>query len=107
MRVLLDEMMPRRLKRLLLEAAEVVTVRERGWAALQNGDLLEVAQHEFDLLLTADRGIPYQQNLSRFNIAVMVLRAQSNAYEDLAPLAQQVPAVLPEIQPGSAHFIEA
>lgn len=107
MRVLLDEMMPRRLKRLLPETAEVTTVRERGWGALENGDLLEAAQHEFDVLLTTDRSIPHQQNLPRFGIAVVVLRARSNAYEDLAPLAERVPAVLPEIQPGGARFIEA
>lgn len=107
MRVLLDEMMPRRLKHLLPETAEVTSVRERGWGALENGDLLEAAQHEFDVLLTTDRGIPHQQNLSRFDIAVVVLRARSNAYEDLAPAVEKALAVLPEIQPGGALVIEA
>jgi len=88
-RVLLDEMMPRGLKRLLPETAEVTTIRERDWGSLKNSDLLEAAQQEFDVLLTADRSIPYQQNLSRFDIAVVVIQAKSNAYEDLAPLTER------------------
>lgn len=60
MRVLLDEMLPRKLKRLLPEGAEVVTVQERGWDSKKNGELLVSAEKEFDLLLTTDRGIPHQ-----------------------------------------------
>lgn len=107
MRVLLDEMMPRRLKRMLSETAEVMSVRERGWGSLENSDLLEAAQHEFDVLLTTDRGIPHQQNLSRFEIAVVVLRARSNAYEELAPLAEKASEVLTTARSGHALFIEA
>ncbi len=107
MRVLLDEMIPGRLKWLLPETEEVTTVRERGWGSLKNDDLLEAAQHEFDALLTADRSIPYQQNLSRFVIAVVVLRARSNAYEDLAPLAEKASDALSKARPGHALFIEA
>ncbi len=63
MHVLLDEMLDRCLKRLLAEEHEVLTVRDRGWGAKTNGELLELAQQEFDVLVTADRGIPDQQNL--------------------------------------------
>lgn len=97
MRVLLDEMMPGRLKWLLPETEEVTTVRERGWGSLKNDDLLEAAQHEFDALLT----------LSRFVIAVVVLRARSNAYEDLAPLAEKASDALSKARSGHALFIEA
>jgi len=105
--VLLDEMLDRKLKRLLPETTEVMTVRERGWGSLENGDLLESAQQEFDILLTADQGIPHQQNLSRFDIAVVVLRARSNAYEDLAPLTKKASDALAKARPGHALFIEA
>ncbi len=56
MRVLLDEMLPRKLKRLLPEGVEAVTVRERGWDSKKNGELLALAEKEFDVLLTTDRG---------------------------------------------------
>ena len=58
MRVLLDEMLPRKLKRLLPEGVEAVTVRERGWDSKKNGELLALAEKEFDVLLTTDRGHP-------------------------------------------------
>ncbi len=64
MRVLLDEMLDRRLKRWLPEGVEAVTVRERGWDSKKNGELLAFAEKEFDVLLTTDRGIPHQQDLS-------------------------------------------
>ncbi len=92
MRVLLDEMLDRRLKRLLAEEHEVLTVCERGWGSKTNGELLELAQQEFDVLVTADRGIPEQQNLSRFDLSVVVLEARSNSLEDLAPLVDGVEA---------------
>lgn len=56
MGVLLDEMLDRRLKRWLPERVEVVTVRERGWDSKKNGELLALAEKEFDVLLTTDRG---------------------------------------------------
>ena len=90
MRVLLDEMLPRKLKRLLPEEVEVVTVRERGWDSKKNGELLALAEKEFDLLLTTDQGIPHQQDLSRFNLEVVVLSAKSNRLSDLEPLMSEV-----------------
>lgn len=106
MRGLFDENVDRSLKRFFGEEHEILTVAERGWKGKKNGDLLEAAQHEFDALLTADRSIPYQQNLSRFMIAV-VGRARSNAYEGLAPLAEKASDALPKARPGHALFIEA
>ena len=107
MRVLFDEMVPRRLKRLLPDGTQVTTVRERGWGSLKNGDLLGVAQREFDVLVTMDKGIPHQQNLSRFDLSVIVLRARSNRYADLAPLAEKASAALSEARRGEPTFIEA
>lgn len=105
-RVLLDEMLDRRLRRLLPGGVEALTVRERGWGSLQNSDLLEAAQHEFDVLLTTDRGIPHQQNLERFDLAVVVLSAKSNALADHEPLMPEVSRFLraepPELRSGHA-----
>jgi predicted nuclease of predicted toxin-antitoxin system len=81
--VLLDEMLDRRLKRMLPEGVEVVTVRERGWNSKKNGELLALAEKEFDILLITDRGIPHQQDLTRFDLEVVVLLAKSNRLSDL------------------------
>ena len=107
MRVLFDENVDRRLKRFFDVEHEVSTVASRGWKGKKNGELLNLAQGEFDVFLTRDQNIPYQQNLSRFDIAVVVLQARSNAYEDLAPLVEKASAALPETRPGHALFVEA
>jgi predicted nuclease of predicted toxin-antitoxin system len=87
--VLLDENLPRKLTRLFGLDMEVVTVREHGWSSKKNGELLAAASGEFDVCLTADRGIPNQQNLARYGIAVLILEARSNTLEDLAPLVSK------------------
>ena len=88
--MLLDEMLDRRLKRLLPEGVEAVTVREHGWDSKSNGELLALAEKEFDVLLTTDRGIPHQQDLSRFDLEVVVLSARSNRLSDLEPRMREV-----------------
>ncbi len=65
LRILLDENVDRRLKREFAEEYEVVTVAEVGWAGKKNGELLRLAKKDFDALVSTDRGIPHQQNLSR------------------------------------------
>lgn len=97
MRVLLDEMLDRRLKRWLPEGVEVVTVRERGWDTKKNGELLTLAEKEFDVLLTTDRGIPHQQDLSRFDLTVVVLTARSNRLSDLEPHVGEVERLIEEL----------
>lgn len=74
MRILLDESLPRHLAA-EFPAHEVQTVRQMGWSGLKNGDLLERASGRFDAMLTADQNLEHQQNLERFNIAVVVLVA--------------------------------
>ena len=97
MRVLLDEMLPRKLNRLLPEGVDVVTVRERGWDSKKNGELLILAEKEFDILLTTDRGIPHQQDLSRFDLEVVVLSAKSNRLSDLEPRMEEVGLLIEEL----------
>jgi predicted nuclease of predicted toxin-antitoxin system len=88
-RVLLDECLPRRLKRELV-GHDARTVPEMGWASKRNGELLALAAAEFDVFLTADRNLSYQQGVSAFDIAVVVLVAPSNSIEDLRPLAPRI-----------------
>lgn len=90
MRVLLDECLPKKLKR-LLPGHEVWTTAEKGWAGKRNGELLTLAQAEFDALLTVDRSLRFQQRVGNFTIGVLVVAAPSNTLESLEPL---MPAVL-------------
>ncbi|MEJ7870616.1 MAG: DUF5615 family PIN-like protein [Rubrobacteraceae bacterium] len=101
MRVLLDENVDRRLKRDFAEGHEVVTVAEAGWAGKKNGELLRLAEERFDVLLSTDKGIPHQQNVSRFDLTVVLLRAKSNAHEDLTPLMGEVNTALGSIEAGT------
>ena len=94
MRVLLDECLPRRLKRELV-GHDVKTAPEMGWASTRNGELLTLAGEQFDVFVTADRNLSYQQDVSAFDIAVVVLAARSNRLDDLRPLVPQLLELLP------------
>ena len=78
-----------------------------GWDEIENGDLLDIAQTDFDVLLTTDKGFKYQQNFTGRNIAVITLRAVNNRMEILIPLMPQVLALLPTVQPGQVYVVEA
>jgi hypothetical protein len=78
-----------------------------GWAGLTNGILLQKAQDEFDVFLTADTNLTSQQNLTRFRIAVIVLEARSTRLFDTAELMPRVLNVLTTIQPTQVVRIVA
>jgi len=100
MRVLLDECLPRKLKSDLAEH-EVRTAQEEGWAGWKNGALLQAASGRFDVFLTVDRNIAFQQNLQGLRIAVVAMVAKSNRLRDLRPLLALVRQALPRAQPGA------
>ena len=89
MRVLLDESLPRPLAR-LLTSHDVRTVTQMRWTGLSNGALLQQASDSFDVLLTADQSIEFQQNLKQLPMAVLVLVAPTNRIESLEPLIQDL-----------------
>ncbi len=99
MRILLDECLPRRLKGDLV-GHQARTVPEMGWASKKNGELLALAEPEFDVFLTVDRNLSFQQDINRFDIAVVVLVAKGNRHSDLQPLVPELLAVLIGISPG-------
>lgn len=78
MRVLLDENVDRKLKRAFDPDHQVATVRERGWSGKKNGELLRLAEAAFDVLVTLDRNMRHQQNLSQYDLAVVLITARSN-----------------------------
>lgn len=106
MRVLLDECLPKKLKR-EIEADFVQTVPEAGWASKKNGELLRLAEANFDVLLTNDQNIEHQQNLKSFDLALIVLVAPSNDIADLKPLMPAVSKALKTIQAGEIEYIDA
>lgn len=99
MRVLLDECIPRKLRD-ELPGHDVKTIAEMKWTGTKNGDLLKLAEVGFDVLLTVDQGIPFQQNLGATNLALVVIVAPSNDIKDLRPSMPEVLRVLISIQPG-------
>lgn len=80
---------------------------EMGWAGKTNGALLSVAQAGFDVFLTADRNLAFQQDINRFNIAVVVLVAISNKHAALQPLIPEVLSVLAAVAPGQVVRVGA
>ena len=107
MRVLLDENVDQRLRRAFDSDFEVVTVRQRGWSGLKNGELLRLAAAEFDALVTLDQAIPHQQNVSALNLAVVVIHGRSNRRHDVEPAMPEVNRLLRTIQPGAVVDVPA
>jgi hypothetical protein len=99
-RVLLDECLPKRLKRELV-GHDVKTAPEMGWASKKNGELLALAATEFDVFITTDRNLSYQQDVAKFEIAIMVLVAGSNRFDDLRPLVPRILETIVNARPGS------
>jgi predicted nuclease of predicted toxin-antitoxin system len=104
-RVLLDENLPRRLKSQFPDDVEVVTVPERGWSGMKNGELLSLAVKEFEVFVTMDSGIEYQQNLAGFPIGIIILHAATNRLVDLQPLMPEVNKQLRTIRPAQPIHI--
>ncbi|HEY1663667.1 MAG TPA: hypothetical protein VGI03_14710 [Verrucomicrobiae bacterium] len=90
MKILFDQGTPVPLRR-ALTTHTVATAFEKGWSTLSNGNLLREAETEFDLLITTDKNLQYQQNLTGRKIAILVLPTTS----------------WPEIQPHQSEIVDA
>lgn len=106
MHILIDECLPKKLKRELL-GHTVFTVQEKGWVGMKNGELLRRTENEFNVWVTANQNIEYQQNIKQFDIAVVVLVALRNELEALLPLVSQLQRVLQAIQPHEIIYIHS
>jgi len=106
MRILLDEDIPRRLAAFLV-GHEVSTVQRNSWSGIKNGRLLGLAAAEFDVFLTMDSNLEFQQNLSTLPLAVLVIVAVSNRMEHLAPMVPSILRELNHIPPKSLRRIGA
>ncbi len=105
-KLLLDECIPRKFKS-HLPGHDCLTVPEAGWAGKKNGELLSLAENAgFEVFVSLDQGIEYQQNVTGRNIAVILLRAKSNRLADLVPLADKILTTLSSIEPGQLVRIQ-
>jgi predicted nuclease of predicted toxin-antitoxin system len=106
MRVLFDKGVPVRLRH-SLSAHSVTTAYELGWDALENGELLKTAQDQFDVLITTDSNMKYQQRLTDYDIALIVLRAFNTKLGSYLPLIPEIETTLTTIQSGEVVYIYA
>ncbi len=103
--MLLDECVDRRLAR-EIAGHEVQTVTGLGWAAVKNGELLTRAEGRFDVFVTVDRNLAFQQNTIKYSFAVVILRAASNRLADLRPLIPRLLDALAGASPGKVTWVE-
>lgn len=107
MQVLLDECLPKRLKR-ELPGHEVKRVQEMGWAGVKNGALLGLIQSsDFEVFVTIDGNLEHQQNLRAISFAVIVLSAPDNTFDTLRPLMPEVMEVLRTIKAAEVVYVQA
>ena len=105
MRILLDEQLPRQLAR-EIPGHHVRTVQQQGWSGLGNGELLRRAAADgFEIFVTADQNLQFQQNLSGSPLGVIALAARTNALEDLIPLLPSLLNAIANISPGDVRRV--
>lgn len=104
MRVFLDECIDWRLCRDIV-GHEVKTAREMGWTSIRNGDLLALAAGAFDVFVTVDRNLAFQQNIASLPIPVIVLRAPTNRLVDLRQLVPKLLAAIASARPGTVSGV--
>ncbi|MEP6678564.1 MAG: DUF5615 family PIN-like protein, partial [Betaproteobacteria bacterium] len=95
---LLDESLPRRLRR-AFAGHDVVTVVEAGWSGVENGELLQLAATRFDIFVTAEQNLQFQQNLSALPITVAILIAPDNKLESLHEAAAELRSRIASLAP--------
>jgi hypothetical protein len=104
-RVLLDHCVPRRV-RTALTAHDVFTTFEQGWSQLKNGQLLSAAEgNGFDVFVTCDKNLKYQQNLVTRKIAIVVL--PTNTLSSLLPLFGEIAEAVKKISAGGFEELSA
>lgn len=101
MKILIDECLPAALRGTLTAMGhECQTVRRAGFGSKKNGELLTLAEGQWDVLLTSDQNIKYQQNLTGRSVSILILRSKSNRMKDLLPLVPACSEALLSVQPG-------
>ena len=106
MRILIDECVDPRVKQ-LFGGHEVATVRDQGWGAMEDGPLLAVAQEQFDLFVTNDCGIEFQQNIAKFRIGIVVVHVPKNQIAYYRAIRMELLDTLTNVRLGEVVHIAA
>jgi hypothetical protein len=104
MNILFDNNVPRKLRN-HLRPHQVTLAKEKGWAAFKNGELLSRAASEFEVLITVDANLPYQQHIIQYQLAVIVLRALQNKLERYLPLVAELLARIDDTPCGQVAWV--
>jgi predicted nuclease of predicted toxin-antitoxin system len=104
LKILLDECVDRRLAK-EINGHVVLTVPQAGWAGIKNGELLRLAQEQFEVFVTVDHNLAFQQHLPQFNIAVVILQAQTSRLQDLRQLVPKLHSILPLVSKGQVRWV--
>ena len=105
MRILLDECIPQRLKRHFSDRGLVVTVTDADLSGYTNGQLLRRISGDFDVFITIDKSMQYQQNLAAYGVSFVLLRVPSNDIVDIEPVLPRLFARWHELQPGKLLIV--
>jgi Domain of unknown function (DUF5615) len=103
-RILLDECVDWRLARDIL-GHDVKTARQMGWTAIKNGELLTLSSKEFEVFVTEDRNLSFQQDMPSFSIAVIVLVSKTNRLADIRPLVPKLLMAIQSAEPGGVIIV--
>lgn len=105
-KALLDENLPRQLKNVFSSALDVTTVFDLGWQTKKNGELLSaMSEQGIEYLITADKNLRFQQNLSKYQIVVVVLMTVDTRRKYLIDFIEQIEAAIQTSEP-SENIIE-
>ena len=104
MRILIDECLNWRLGRALI-GHYCTSVQKMGWSGITNGRLLARAQDQFDVFITGDRNLSFQQSVTEFRIAIVVLQAKGTQLHQTLPLMAKLLPLLPGLKPGTVTFV--
>jgi hypothetical protein len=106
MKILLDECVPQRFRLLFPPPFEVFTVAFMGFSGLKNGKLLAATESAgFDLLLSIDKNMDYQQNITRFNLILVILDVPKNTLSHVSPMLPQFLQQADSFEKGKTYFI--
>ena len=105
MKILIDENLPKKLKQ-DLSLHSVFTVRDKGWQSKTNGDLIQLMlEDNFDLLITFDQNLQYQQNLIKYPIAILVINIYNNQYDTIQKFINILKVSIDKIQSPGVYFL--
>ena len=107
MKILLDENLPVKFRNLIAGEHQIFTVFEMGWSGVKNGELLTLLeQEEFNLFITADKNLQFQQNLNSVNVPVFILNALNNRYDTLSKFKEKVNNLIESEPRKGIHLVE-